>query len=385
MAYDTEKLIERDQELESAIERECMPEQTDVQGLMGLYYECYGEELPKQYKDYANKDYISEAWGVLTCSVIKTLDDIGWKSMSSQDRRGLFEVIAAYANSDENYYKENYYNIVYAVLYQLVWAACKRLRSDSARSYIDDIISETLISVASNTTQIARYDPTYSPITYLDRLARTTSSEVYYRITGVEKRKSTIRYDTEVIEKIKQSDNVNENIAGAIGFHQLYMEIKRSQNPPAHTEIDAFLNAITNKTQDYKDGVSGSNDEDAQSIAIATDAEYDNDNEMMRIVKAALDRRYNNRSQEYLDAFLWYTQGLEADKQFAKHNKENEKYQMAMDVIKLLSNNHSMKQIGRRNGHIVGNDTKLAMKDNHIPGEVLHDIMNSEMDTYIEK
>lgn len=385
--YDYNEQDEDDESFDIEMELKPHPEVADVEGLAKLYYEFCGEKLPEPYKDYANKDFISETWGSLTCSVIKTLDDIGWKSMSSQDKRAFFEVIAAYAKFDEQHYKKEYYHIVYAILYQIVWAACKKLRSDKARANLDDIISETLIGVASDISQLSRYDPTYSPITYLDRLVMTQISQAYYNNTEAQKRTTIIRRDAEAIKNtLKRSNNCNEHITNSTGFHQIYMETKRSQNPPAHTEIDVFLHAVTNKTLGYNENSLGTINTELESLDTTleenVECNSDKDNEVLQGIKKALERRYHNSAPKYLDAFLWYIEGTEIDNtQFSKKNKTDEKYQMAMEVRKLLSNNHKLKKIGRRNGHIVGGDTELSMNDNSISEDILQRIINSDIDT----
>ena len=96
--------IKKDEEEEKQIEKELESEASDldVDGFAEMYKEFCGKTLPLMYKDYANKDYINESWKATTCSVVDTLDKIGWKTMSSEDRRTYFSMIAGYAGFDVN-------------------------------------------------------------------------------------------------------------------------------------------------------------------------------------------------------------------------------------------------------------------------------------------
>lgn len=378
--YDADETFKEDENLD--LENESEYDHSDVQGLTKLYYEYSGKTLPEQYKDYANKSFISGTWAPMTCHVIKALDDIGWKSMSAQDKCAYFELIAEYAKFDEKYYQSNYYHIVYSIAYQIVWAACKRLRSDNIQANIDDIVSDTLIGIASDAKQIGRYDPTYSPITYLDRLVKTRISNAYYKNTEARKKLTTIRHDLEHVKNLSKNitDDVNWNILNTTGIYQLYMESKRSQNPVSHIELDAVLHAATNNTLELEYNQTDTTTETLFDKILSSDEMYDFDNETIRHIKNILERRYHDRASEYYNAFIWYLEGNENDKQFARENKDHKWFQMAMDVKKLLANNHTLKKIGRRNGHSTGSDTKLGMNDNHISDDILQDIINSDID-----
>lgn len=380
-----EAIIKKDEEEEKQIEKELESEANDldVDGFSEMYKEFCGRPLPLIYKDYANKDYINESWKATTCSVVDTLDKIGWKTMSPQDRRSYFSMIAGYAGFDVKEYNCKYYQVVYSIAYQIVWAACRKLRSGKARTNIDDIVSETLLNVASDTTQLSKYDPTYSPITYLDHLIKTNVSQAYYKNTESEKKVTTMRRDIDRV-KFLSKEYRNHHVTDSVGYFQLFMESKRLQNPPAFSEIDAVLNDVYRKDMSYNDNISASSDEALHELI--QDDGYTtvmNGNDAIQNIVDVLKKRYRGRYKEYLEAFIFYVDGIESDPNFHKLYKHDEKYVKGVEAKRVLSNNYQLKKMGKRNGFITETDTELDMNDNSITQDIIDDIINSDMDTYI--
>ena len=377
--------VKKDEEEERQIEKELESEANDldVDGFSEMYREFCGRPLPLIYRDYANKDYINESWKATTCSVVDTLDRIGWKTMSSEDRRTYFSMIAGYAGFDVEEYKHKYYQVVYSIAYQIVWADCRKLRSSKARTNIDDIVSETLLNVASDTTQLSKYDPTYSPITYLDHLIKTNVSQAYYKNTESEKKVTTMRRDIDRVKALSKGYK-NPHVIDSVGYFQLFMESKRLQNPPAFSEIDAVLNDIYRKDTSYNDNISVSSDEVLQEL-VQDDGYMSimNSSDAIQNIVDVLKKRYRGRYKEYLEAFIFYVDGIESDPDFHKLYKHDEKYIKGVEVKRVLSNDYQLKRMGKRNGFLTGTDTELHMSDNSITPDIIDGIMNSEIDTYI--
>lgn len=377
--------IKKDKEEEKQIEKELESEASDldVDGFAEMYKEFCGKTLPLMYKDYANKDYINESWKATTCSVVDTLDKIGWKTMSSEDRRTYFSMIAGYAGFDVDEYNRKYYQVVYSIAYQIVWAACRKLRSNKARTNIDDIVSETLLNVASDTTQLSKYDPTYSPITYLDHLIKTNVSQAYYKNTESEKKVTTMRRDIDRVKALSKGYK-NPHVIDSVGYFQLFMESKRLQNPPAFSEIDAVLNDIYRKDMSYNDNISVSSDEALQEL-VQDDGYMSimNSSEAVQNIIDVLKKRYRGRYKEYLEAFIFYAEGIESEPDFHKTYKHDERYIKGVEVKRVLSNDYQLKRMGKRNGFLTGTDTELHMNDNSITPDIIDGIMGGDMDTYI--
>ena len=64
--------------------------------------------------------------------------------------------------------------------------------------------------------------------------------------SNLSKKMSTIRHDIEEAQTVARAfENVNEHMINSVGFYQIYMEIKRSQNPPSYIEIKNVLHTDT--------------------------------------------------------------------------------------------------------------------------------------------